>query len=243
MRELVRLGFLYPSHSGESDYEALAKQFSPTVRAVVVHTNIAEDAHEEKALREMGASHRLVPAALELRDAGVSVVVWACTSGSFVFGLEGARRQASVLADKTGLPASSTSLAFVDALQTMRLKRVALAATYPTVVTEMFERFLLAGGLSVISVRSLGIMTGVAVGELPGDKVIELALACNSVEAEAILIPDTALHTGHLIEDLESALGKPVLTANQVTMWQALRLAGHLAGHQSMGTLFRQSRA
>jgi maleate isomerase len=36
----------------------------------------------------------------------------------------------------------------------------------------------------------------------------------------------TNLPTYDVIEPLEQALGKPVLTANQVTMWSALRAMG-----------------
>jgi hypothetical protein len=39
-------------------------------------------------------------------------------------------------------------------------------------------------------------------------------------DAEAILVPDTALHTVAWLEQLEAAAGKPVLTANQVTFWK-----------------------
>ena len=44
--------------------------------------------------------------------------------------------------------------------------------------------------------------------------------------AEAVLVPDTALTTTQHIAGLEGELGKPVLTANQVTAWYALRVPG-----------------
>ena len=40
------------------------------------------------------------------------------------------------------------------------------------------------------------------------------------------LVPDTALPTLDILAELEESLGKPVLTANQVTLWQAFHLAG-----------------
>ncbi len=48
---------------------------------------------------------------------GAEAVVWACTSGSFVYGWEGAQGQVRALARSAGLPASSTSFAFVHAAQ------------------------------------------------------------------------------------------------------------------------------
>ena len=52
-------------------------------------------------------------------------------------------------------------------------------------------------------------------------------------------MPDTALHTVDFLEELEAAVGKTVLTANQVTVWEGLRLAGLLRAQEGFGTLFR----
>ena len=46
-------------------------------------------------------------------------VVWACTSGSFVYGWDGANAQAAALGEQLGIPASSTSLAFVHAARAL----------------------------------------------------------------------------------------------------------------------------
>jgi maleate isomerase len=51
----------------------------------------------------------------------------------------------------------------------------------------------------------------------------------DSPDAEAVFVSCTNLPTYDLIAPLERELGKPVLTANQVTMWSALRLAGATA--------------
>ncbi|MDX1551966.1 MAG: maleate cis-trans isomerase, partial [Marinobacter sp.] len=59
------------------------------------------------------------------------------------------------------------------------------------------------------------------------------------LHADALLVPDTALHSVAWLEDLEAAAGKPVLTANQVSFWEGLRLCGRLTPQQGLGTLFR----
>jgi len=235
----VRLGFLYPDHSAEDDYPRLAAMLVPAVEAIVVHTSIGEDAHRVDALLDTGAVWRLAEGATQLRAAGVRSAIWACTSGSFVFGLEGAREQARGVADVAGPPASSTSLAFASACSALGLQRVAIAATYPDDIAALFERFLADAGVSTVRRGALGIITGVEVGGVERDRVIAHALACDDPSAEAVLLPDTALHTVALLEDLEAALGKTVLTANQVTMWEALRLAGELRPQAGLGTLFR----
>jgi maleate isomerase len=42
-----------------------------------------------------------------------------------------------------------------------------------------------------------------------------------------------------IVDRLEGALGKPVLTTNQVSLWAVLRLAGHTAAVPSCGRLLR----
>ena len=51
----------------------------------------------------------------------------------------------------------------------------------------------------------------------------------NTDDAEAVFISCTNLPTYDVIATLEAELGKPVLTANQVTIWSALRVIGRKA--------------
>ncbi len=48
-------------------------------------------------------------------------------------------------------------------------------------------------------------------------------------DAEAVFVSCTNLPTHDVITVLEADRGKPVLTANQVTIWAAIRLAGRAA--------------
>ena len=136
------------------------------------------------------------------------------------------REQARQIGSYLGVPASSTSLAFVKALQTLGINRVAVAATYPEELAAAFVDFLGQGGIHVVQLDSLGIWTAVEVGAVGPEQVIEFVRANDHPEADAILIPDTALHTIGFLPALDEVAGKPVLTANQVTMWQALQLGG-----------------
>jgi maleate cis-trans isomerase len=113
------IGFLYPGHSAEDDYPVFQERLGGAAELRVVHTRMREDAHRVDALLDIGGPEILADGARELE--GARAVVWACTSGSFVFGWEGARRQADALGDHLGVPASSTSFAFVEALAALGL--------------------------------------------------------------------------------------------------------------------------
>ncbi|MFI5754522.1 aspartate/glutamate racemase family protein [Streptomyces sp. NPDC051569] len=235
---MTTVGLLYPGHSAEDDFPRIEVLLDTDIRLPVFHTDIGEDAHRVDALLKMGADERLAEGVEELRLAGAESVVWACTSGSFVYGWEGAREQTRALALAAGLPASSTSFAFAHAVQALGAERVAVAATYPEDVTGHFTAFLKAAGAEVVADRASGIVTAAEVGTWEKDQVLELVRAGDHPDAEVVLLPDTALHTAGFLPELEEAVGKPVLTANQVTVWEGLRLAERKAWAPKLGTLF-----
>ncbi|AGS69789.1 aspartate/glutamate racemase family protein [Streptomyces collinus] len=235
---MTALGFLYPGHSGEDDYPRIEQLLGSDIRLDVVHTDIGEDAHRVDALREMGSAERLAEGMEGLRLAGADTVVWACTSGSFVYGWEGAQEQVRNLARLGGMPASSTSFAFVHAARELGVRRVAVGATYPEDVAALFADFLRAGGLEVVATRSSGIVTAAEVGTWGEEEVLTLARSADGPDAEAVLLPDTALHTAAHLSLLEKSLSKPVLTANQVSVWEGLRLADRRVNAPTLGALF-----
>jgi maleate cis-trans isomerase len=235
------VGFLYPGFSAEDDYprlEGILSDAGTHVRLPLVHTDIGEDAHRADALLEMGSAKRLAAKVEEVKQQDVQAIVWACTSASFVFGWHGAHEQVRELSATAGLPASSTSFAFAHAVRALGAERVAIAATYPEDVGELFTGFLKAAGTEVVSMRGSGIITAAEVGTWGKEEVLALAKDGDHPEAEAVLLPDTALHTAAWIRDIEEALGKPVLTANQVTVWEGLRLLEMDVRCPALGTLF-----
>lgn len=240
--ETHTIGFIYPDHAAEDDYP-LAEQLlggdMAGIKLPVEHI-YGTDLHAVPELLDLGSESRLADGAALLAKHEPDAVVWACTSGSFVYGWEGARDQADRLSAVAGVPASSTSFAFVHAAQALGVRRVAVAASYPDDVARLFVDFLGAGGIEVVSMGSADIDTAAEVGELSPEAVVELALSRDHANADALLVPDTAMRTLGEINTLESRLGKPVLTANQVTVWEGLRLIGKSPLVRTLGALFGQ---
>ena len=236
MKNKLKIGILYPLYSAEDDYPRLAAALEPTVEVQVIHTD-SPNLHRIDESLITGSREYLLAGAEELRPHNVAVCLWACTSASFAFGVEGAQRQAQDLVDALGVPASSTSLAFLSASKALGLKRVAVAATYPEELSNAFRAFLETGGVEVVHMGCLGVWTGDEVALIERKEVLRFACANDHPDAEAVLIPDTALHTVDFLPELEAAAGKTVLTANQVTMWEALRLANRLTPQSNLGRL------
>jgi maleate isomerase len=72
----------------------------------------------------------------------------------------------------------------------------------------------------------LGIADGFKLAEPTPDTLFELGRRGFDPRADALIMTclNTRSHT--VIDRLEKALGKPVITSTQATLWHALRLAG-----------------
>jgi maleate isomerase len=233
------IGFIYPDHAAEDDYPLAERMLGGEVRLPVEHI-YGTDLHAVAELLDLGSPRRLAEGATLLAKHDPAAVVWACTSGSFVYGWDGATEQVAKLSTAAGgLPTSSTSFAFVHAANALGVRRVAVAASYPDDVAALFAEFLGKGGIAVAEFAAADIDTAAEVGRLPADAVVDLAVSRDHPDAEALLVPDTAMRTLGLVETIEERLGKPVLTANQVTVWEGLRLAGLSRAVTGLGTLFR----
>ena len=226
--EIVRIGLLYPTGGGEHEYYEFAEALDYRVRPYLVCAGLAggKNSHALEALKRTADIEALEVTARSLLPLHPDAATWACTSGSFILGREFAQAQASAISAVAGCPASSTSLAFATALAALRIDTVGVVATYPEPAANAFADFLAEFGVTVAAMRCLGAPGGRASYRIPAERMMEVAADLDSGEFQAILIPDTATAMFQAASRLEDSLGKPVISANQVTLWDALRLAG-----------------
>lgn len=235
----LRVGVIYPGGGAEQEYYQFAEAHKAmTVYLVVSRTTGSRYGHTVEELLETGRVDYLVEAAKRLVPLHPDVAVWACTSSSFIVRRLGAEAQVRAIADVLEVPTSSTSLAFAHALDQIGAKRVAIAATYPSDAANAFKEFLEEFQIRTVNSGNVGAEDAIAASEVSNEQMIELARKVDVPDAEALLIPDTALPSLGLIEPLEKTLRKPVLTANQVTLWEAMRLNGDKKNITGFGRLF-----
>ncbi|MFJ6011781.1 decarboxylase [Streptomyces sp. NPDC092952] len=234
---MTTVGILYPDHFAQDDYPRM-EILLDAVRLVVHHTGVADDSYAAEALLRTGEPERLAAGVADLQRAGVECVVWASGAGSFLYGWEGAHEQTAALARAVGVSASSTSLGLVHAVRELGAGRVAVASTYSEEVTAAFAGFLRAADIETAATTAAALGSAAEAAAWDLDRVKELAAAADRPEADVVLLPDTALHTAGHEEELEAFLGKPVLTGNQATVREGLRLAGRRAWSPRLGRLF-----
>jgi maleate cis-trans isomerase len=236
----LRLGFLYPPTGAEHKLYLAGEAIDPRVEVAVVGVRISggDDEHAPHHLRATGAIDNLVLSARVIAHLKPASVMWACTSGSFIDGLGFAKQQAAALREVSGAPASSTSLAFLSALTRLGIGTVAVLATYPEATSRAFTSFLAEGGVTIDRLDWLDAPSGPAAAAFAKERFIDGAARLGVPRGGALLLPDTAVPSLDLIAPLEDRLGCPVLTANQVTVWEGARLAG--INGRGPGRLFQE---
>jgi maleate isomerase len=165
--------------------------------------------------------------ATEVKAVSPLVTAYACTSGSFVGGLAGETALVAAMTEAGAPAAVTTSGALLTALRHLDIKRVATATPYTADITAGLSSYLAEAGVEVVAAAGLGLTSDI--WTVPYDVTAKLVRDTDRPDAEAVFISCTNLPTYDVIAPLEAEIGKPVLTANQVTMWSALTMAGRKA--------------
>ncbi|MEM4154152.1 MAG: hypothetical protein QXW52_04960 [Candidatus Caldarchaeum sp.] len=77
--------------------------------------------------------------------------------------------------------------------------------------------------------------------DIPDEDVHNLVRRTITPESEAVFISCTDLLTLHIISELEKEFGFPVVSSNQATLWDMLRLAGFDEKINNVGALFERA--
>ncbi|MFI6334758.1 aspartate/glutamate racemase family protein [Streptomyces sp. NPDC050535] len=152
------------------------------------------------------------------------IISYACTSGSFVGGVAGERAMCEVMTRAGEVPSLTTSGALLEALAELGAGRIALVTPYTVSVTRSLEEYLAEAGITVTGRAHMGLTSHI--WKVPYRAVVDMARDSVRGGADALFISCTNLPTYDVIPQLEAELRIPVISANQVTMWAALRHLG-----------------
>jgi len=168
---------------------------------------------------DMGAPATLAAVARTAAAVSPNVVVWACTSGSFLGAGRRGLEQATAMSEALGgVPATTTSLAITWTLRTRAIRRVAVVTPYHREIGSRFVQYLRDQGFEPGEATHAGCGSDEAVGALTLDELMPLARAAVRPDSEALVIPCTALRRQSLETDLGKIFQIPVVLANSATL-------------------------
>ena len=217
---MKNLGLIFPAGGRKSPEEEISRYLPKDIG--LLSNQIQFDEISPRGLIDMG--NRVENAAKELTDQGADIIVFCCTSGSFIRGVGYDQELIARIEQATGRKALTTTTAVIAALKALRASRISMGTPYPDDVNTIEVEFLKESGIDVVSFKGLGITNPPFVSRTTSDQLYALAEAVDHPSAQAIFISCTGLIVVDLISNLEARFKKPVITSNQATLWMAMQL-------------------
>jgi maleate isomerase len=233
-----RWGVILPSSNTTMELELPAMSWDLDVS--IHFDRVYLESVDEVSLQRM--KNDLEQASRNLATAGTDALLLGCTSAGFV----GSPDQARLLADRingaTGLPASTTALAVVDALSFLGVKEIFLVTPYTQEITDIEAGFLAAHGFKIAGSACLGITDNLEIGRY-NETALNRFIERHYLPCEALFVSCTNLRSAFLVQSLESFLGVPVITSNTASVRTLMALT-ETPPSESMvqfGRMFRAS--
>jgi maleate isomerase len=228
-----KLGIIVPSWNTVMEYE-MQRMAGGTMS---IHTErIRHTADTEENLAWMSTQ---APQAAELLShAKVDAICYGCTGSGFLKTPAADQKLAADLEARTGIPSLTTSASVADALRAVGAKRISVASPYEPWLNEKLRIYLTAAGFDILALQGLGTQ---AHSTISTERVKALAAEVVRPETDAIFISCSNFRTLDIIESIEQAHGKPVVTSNQASMWNSLRRIGDRRVIANAGRLFKEA--
>ncbi|MEU9377040.1 maleate cis-trans isomerase [Streptomyces sp. NPDC048255] len=178
-----------------------------------------------------------------LAAAPVAAIAFAFTSSAYALGARGEARMLDRLGARAGgLSVVATCAATTEALRVLGVTRLGLVDPpwFDAALNGLGRDYYRDAGFDVPFAAPCGLPSGQAL--IRPEALHDWVAARLPDEAEAVVIGGNGFRAVGVIEALEATLGRPVLTANQVLLWAALRAAGAPTdGIGGYGGLFARS--
>jgi maleate cis-trans isomerase len=167
------------------------------------------------------------------------LVLYGCTSATLTHGLEFDRMLADQIKSLTNATAITAAGALITSLQAINATKIGFASPYVGEVNDQAVRFLSDAGFETVSRADIGCeLSSHGQGALTPDDVFDLAVRADHPGVDAIVMACTDLRAVVVIERIETALGKPVITSNQAMAYTALKVFGLQQDAPAYGRLF-----
>lgn len=168
----------------------------------------------------------MLTAARLLSHARPDMILWSGSKGGsigFAHDTDLRRR----IEDATGIAATTSSLALVEALARLGAARLALVTPYAPAYQQRIVARLAGEGIAVIAESHLGLTDNLSYGAVAPDRILGQIETVARSRPDAVLVWCTNYAGALVAAEAERRHGLPVLDATTLPLWHALRLIGH----------------
>ena len=155
-----------------------------------------------------------------------AAVAYCCTASSIIQGRDYDRHLREEITAACGVPATTATHAILSALSALGARRICVASPYTDAVDALEHAFFEDAGCEILGSANLDIGDAFRLAEPDADALAGLGRRAWRPGADALVLTCLNTRSHHVVEALETELGKPVVTSTQATFWHLLRLAG-----------------
>ncbi len=172
-------------------------------------------------------NHDIETATAHLHSAGVDLLVYACTGGSMINGPGHDLALAARISEQAGgIPTITTTTAILAGLHRLGLERLVVLAPYQPDMTEILGAFLASPGFEVRHLAGRNHTSNREIGADRIEDIVAFAVENDRAEADGFFMSCTNWRAMAAAAKIEWLTGKPVVTANQATIWLAWQKLG-----------------
>ena len=176
------------------------------------------------------AATRLVP------STRLDAVGYSCTTGTLQLGYAAVAE--AVERGRPGVPVATPITGAVKAFAALGVRRVSLLTPYGPALNSLIVEHLARQNVRTLNIAAFDVPDEVDIARVSLSSLRTGAASALHAGADALFISCTALRGTGLIDELETALGRPVVTSTQALWWEALQLAGRPLRTERAGRLF-----
>ncbi len=242
-RGRARIGILVPFTNTNLEPDmALMRPHGVSLHAARLGGYDADEIPDETQMQALGASALDEPLRL-LAGVRPDVVLYGCTSATLTHGVAFDRALADQIRAMGKAETVTAAGALVHALTTLGARRVAFASPYVPAINDMAIDFLETSGFAVVGRADVtGTLDNDGQGAMPPDAVYALGRRADVPEADVVVMSCTDMQSVSVLQSLEDAIGKPVISSNQAMMFQTLQILGINDPVPGFGSLLTRSR-
>ena len=182
---------------------------------------------------------------LELGDAGIDAVLYACLVALMVAGPGEHQRVEGLIAEQLATGGSDAAVrssagALVEGLRALDAKNIVLVTPYMRPLAEKVVEYIEAEGIRVLDWRALEVSDNAEVGCIPGERVMDAARSLDLTGADALVISACVqMPSLPLVQAAEDEFGIPVLSAATAGAYSLLRALDLPVDLPDAGSLLR----
>jgi maleate isomerase len=185
-------------------------------------------------LKAMGPEMTIAASRLE-PSLDLQSIAYGCTSGTASIGyaavVDGIRQA------HPGMPVSTPLSGALAACRQLEVSKISVVTPYTDTVNQTIADYLTENGIMLTGMNGFGLTNDNDIASIPIEALLEAALEIITDDTEAIFFSCTGLVMVGEILSLEDKFGFPVITSNQVMLWETLRKANYTKPIDGFGRL------